>query len=115
MTQQDDLGSAKVLAELVAPERRALRRAAVLSGLAALIWPLQAALVAGALAELLTDAAPLWSHVAGFALLGVLRAVLNHWAEGIAFTAGLRVTSQCRAARLSTPWPSSRSCMAAHR
>lgn len=98
MTQQDDLGSAKVLAELVAPERRALRRAAVLSGLAALIWPLQAALVAGALAELLTDAAPLWSHVAGFALLGVLRAVLNHWAEGIAFTAGLRVTSQCRAA-----------------
>lgn len=98
MTRQDDQRSAAVLAGLIAPEQGALRRAAVLSGLAALIWPLQAALVAGALAGLLTDAAPPWGHVAGFALLGVLRALLNHWAEGIAFTAGLRVTSQCRAA-----------------
>ncbi|WP_426033105.1 thiol reductant ABC exporter subunit CydD [Cypionkella sp. TWP1-2-1b2] len=98
MTRQDDQATATELAELIGPERRALRRAAVLAGLAALIWPLQAALVAGALAGLLTDAAPLWSYAAGFALLGVLRALLNHWAEGIAFTAGLRVTSQCRAA-----------------
>lgn len=98
MTRQDDQSSAAALAGLIAPVQGALRRAAVLSGLAALIWPLQAALVAGALAGLLTDAAPLWSHVAGFALLGGLRGLLNHWAEGIAFTAGQRVTSQCRAA-----------------
>ncbi|MDZ4391934.1 thiol reductant ABC exporter subunit CydD [Cypionkella sp.] len=97
MTLQDDQIGAKVLNALVAPEQGALRKAAVLSGLAALLWPLQAALVAGALAGLLTDVAPLWSYVAGFVLLGVLRAVLNHWSEGIAFTAGLRMTSQCRA------------------
>ena len=96
MTEQNDQSSAKVLAELVAPEQDALRLAAILSGLVALIWLLQAALVAGALAGLLTDAAPLWSNVAGFALLGVLRAPLNHWAEGIAFAAGQRVTRQCR-------------------
>ncbi len=97
MTRQDDQKDAKVLAALVAPEQGALRRAAVLSGLAALIWPVQAGLVAGALAGLLTDAAPLWFHVAGFALLGVLRALLNHWSEGVIFAAGLRVTRQCRA------------------
>ena len=96
MTGQNDQSSAKVLAELVAPEQNALRRAAILSGLVALIWPFQAALVAGALAGLVTDAAPLWSNVVGFALLGVLRGLLNHWAEGIAFAAGLRITRQCR-------------------
>ncbi len=98
MTRQADQATAKVLAGLIAPARGSLRRAAILSGLAALIWPLQAALVASALAGLLSDAPPLWSHVAGFALLGVLRAGLNHWAEGAAFTAALHVTSQCRAA-----------------
>lgn len=96
MTRQTDQATAKVLAGLIAPAQGNLRRAAILSGLAALIWPLQAALVAVALAGLLTGAAPLWSHAAGFALLGVLRAALNHGAEGAAFTAALRVTSQCR-------------------
>ena len=98
MTRQHDQSVTKVLAGLVAPAQDTLRRAAILSALAALIWPLQAALVASALAGLLTDATPLWSSVAGFALLGVLRALLNHWAEGLAFAAGLRVTSLCRAA-----------------
>lgn len=97
MARQDDQATATVLAALTDPERRVLRWAAVFSGLAALIWPLQAALVAGALAGLLTDAAPLWGHVAGFALLGMLRAVLNHRSEGMAFAAGLRIISQCRA------------------
>ncbi|MES2435119.1 MAG: thiol reductant ABC exporter subunit CydD [Pseudomonadota bacterium] len=98
MTRQTDQATAKVLAGMIAPAQDKLRWAAILSGLAALIWPAQAALVATALAGLLTDARPLWSHVAGFALLGGLRALLNHWAEGLAFTAGQRVTSQCRAA-----------------
>lgn len=98
MARQDDQQLAKGLAGLLAPVQGALRGAAVLSAAAAVIWPLQAALVAGALAGLLTKAAPLWSHVAGFAALGLLRAVLNHRAEGMTFTAGLHVTSQCRAA-----------------
>lgn len=54
--------------------------------------------MAGVLAGLLGDAAPLWSHVAGFALLGALRALLHHGSKGITFAAGLRVSSQCRAA-----------------
>ena len=101
MTRQNDQNSAEVLATLIAPVQGALRRAAVLSGLAALIWPLQAALVASALGGLLTDAAPLWPYAAGFAVLGIVRALLSHWTEGMAFAAGLRVTSQCRATILA--------------
>lgn len=87
----------QTLAKLLAPQRGVLRRAAVLASLAALLWPAQAALVALALAGLLTGAPLFWQGVAGFALLGVLRAVLNYHAEGMTFAAGVNVSAQLRA------------------
>ncbi|OYU41399.1 MAG: thiol reductant ABC exporter subunit CydD [Pseudorhodobacter sp. PARRP1] len=97
MAQQDQQTSAVVLARLIAPARGRLRLSAMLSGMAAVIWPLQAALVAAALAGLLTDAPPLWAYAVGFGVLGLLRAALSYGAEAAASRAGLEVVQALRA------------------
>ncbi|GLS87005.1 thiol reductant ABC exporter subunit CydD [Cypionkella aquatica] len=94
MAGQDD----QTLRDLLAPERGRLRRAALISALAATLWPAQAAVVALALAGLLAAApAPIWPYVLGFALLGILRALLNTWAEGLTYAAGHAVVTRIRA------------------
>lgn len=85
----------QVLAAMLLPHRAQLRLAAGLSAAASLIWPVQAALVASALAGLLGGTLP-WLAVAGFTLAGVLRAVLTYLAEGRLFDAGLHVVSTAR-------------------
>lgn len=75
-----------------------MRRAATLATAAALVWPLQAALLAwgiGALAAGDRTAAPL--AAAGFLLLAGLRAMLDHRAGALAFAAAARVVSDARA------------------
>jgi ATP-binding cassette, subfamily C, bacterial CydD len=73
------------------------RPAAALSVLAALIWPVQAAVVAAALGALLAYAPVQPLLAAGtFALLGVLRALLNHLAESRAQATADRVITDLR-------------------
>ena len=73
------------------------RRAAFLSVLAGLIWPLQAALVAWAIGGLVQGNAPSsWLAAVGFAILGGLRAVLGYVAEAQAQLAAEAVISTAR-------------------
>ena len=75
-------------AELRSCGAQARRRAAVLSVIAGLIWPMQAAVVAWAIGGLLAGAAPSpWIAAIGFGALGVVRAALVHAAEAHAQTA----------------------------
>lgn len=73
----------KPLTALEAPVRAPVRRASLLSAAAALVWPVQAWLVALLFAGLLvpTDGPPAWLLVVGFAVLGVVRAGLGYLAE----------------------------------
>lgn len=87
------------LAGLIRPAAGPLRRAAMLSVLAALLWPVQAALVALGLAGLLpgqVGPGPV-VVVGGFLALGALRAVLGHLAERGLFLAGAQIVRQERA------------------
>lgn len=87
----------RTAARLLAPGRAMQRRAAVLSVLAALVWPLQAAVVATALGGIVAAKTvdPLWA--AGlFAALGVLRAALGHFAEAQAQAAADSVIARAR-------------------
>ncbi len=89
------------LAELQAPEAGRLRLASALSALSALGWPLQAALVAAGLAALLTGGGmDAWAAAAGYAGIGVIRAALVWWSEGLLFRAGERVVAAARLAVL---------------
>ena len=84
---------------LLAPGEALVRRAALLSVLAALVWPVQAAVVAGALAGLLTGKAVSPVLAAGlFFGLGLLKAGLVHLAEAQAQRAADRVIAQARQA-----------------
>lgn len=87
----------RMLAGLLQPVGARLRLAAVLAVASSLIWPVQAALVASALAGLLDGGAASWPAVVGFAVAGALRAVLTYQAEGVLFAAGLRVVTEARA------------------
>jgi ATP-binding cassette, subfamily C, bacterial CydD len=91
-------GPEAALAALLAPERRALRRAAGLSAVAAAVWPVQAGLVAYGIAGLLDGpkAAP-WVLALGFFALAVLRAGLAAWGEALGFAAGQRILQRLRA------------------
>lgn len=90
--------SSEKRASLLAPGFQAQRRSAQLSVLAALIWPLQAVVVAWALGPLLAgQAPPLLNAVLLFAGFGVLRAVLNYFAEAQAHQAAEAVTAGIRA------------------
>ncbi|MDP2739711.1 MAG: ATP-binding cassette domain-containing protein [Pseudorhodobacter sp.] len=83
--------------ELLAPGARKQRRAVVLSVLAGLVWPLQAAVVAWAIGQVLTSGAPSPLIVAlAFAGLGVLRAALGFVAEAQAQAAAEAVIVQAR-------------------
>jgi len=93
----------RVPQSLLAPGQRLWRRAAGLSVLAALLWPLMAAVVAWALGGLLTGAAPSPLLAAlGFGGLGVLRALANALAEGQAQAAADAILTQARANLLAT-------------
>ncbi len=84
---------------LVRPARMHLRRAAALSVIAALLWPLQAALVALGIAGLLpgmTGPGPL-AVAGGFVALGLLRAGIASLSEAILFDAATGVVRQIRA------------------
>lgn len=73
------------------------RLAAVLSVLAGLIWPLQAAVVAWAIGGLVQGGAPSpWLAALGFAGLGVLRAALGYAAEAQAQSAAEAVITRAR-------------------
>jgi len=87
-----------VAPDLLAPGRVLQRRAAGLSVLAALIWPLQAGVVAWALGALLTGApaSPLLAALV-FAGLGLLRAGLGLLAEASAQAAAEAVIAAARA------------------
>lgn len=88
--------------DLLAPGAAMQRRAACLSVIAALIWPLQAAIVAWAIGGLLQGAiSQPWLAAFGFGALGVLRAVLGHAAEAQAQAAADAVTQQARKAILA--------------
>tara|TARA_R110002050_G_scaffold15961_4_gene48725 strand:- start:1000 stop:2661 length:1662 start_codon:yes stop_codon:yes gene_type:complete len=86
------------LAILLAPGAQTQRRSAVLSVIAALIWPLQAAVVAWALGQLLAGqtASPLTTALL-FAAFGISRAVLTYFAEGQAQQAAEVITAKARA------------------
>lgn len=84
-------------AALLAPGHNQQRRAAVLSVLAGLIWPLQAAVVAWAIGHLLAGkgASPVFAALA-FAALGVCRAALTCLAEAQAQRAAEAIIAQAR-------------------
>jgi ATP-binding cassette subfamily C protein CydD len=82
----------------LSPGQRNLRRAAGLSVIGSLIWPIQAALVAFALGGLLTGAtvSPLWVAL-GYVALGALRAAIGLVAEAQAQDAAEAVVHRARA------------------
>lgn len=86
-------------AEVLFPGAYLQRRSAVLSVLAGLIWPLQAAVVAWAIGGLIEGAMPSpWLAACGFAALGALRAALAYVAEEQAQAASEAVVGQARKA-----------------
>ena len=85
-------------ADQLSPGRKGQRRAAMLSVLAGMIWPMQAAVVAWAIGGLLGGAATSpWIAATGFFLLGGLRAILAYVADGQAQGAAEAVVSHSRA------------------
>ncbi len=75
-----------------------VRLASMLSAASSLIWPLQARVVAMAIAGLLgqiEEPGPL-AAASVFVLLGLVRAVLNHQAERLLFAAGVTIVSRAR-------------------
>ncbi|EEW24131.1 thiol reductant ABC exporter subunit CydD [Rhodobacter ferrooxidans] len=88
---------------LLAPGRRRMRRAAVLSVLAGLLWPVQAAVVAWAVGGLLTGAdASALKAVLLFGGVGLLRVVLGYGAEAQAQAAARAVVTAARARIVAT-------------
>ena len=103
MTQRQPEGSnsndakARSLHPVLAPGRKLQRRAAILSVLAALIWPLQAALVAYAIGGLLTGGDVSALGVAlGFVALGAVRAIFGVMSEARAQAAAEVVIHRAR-------------------
>ncbi len=88
---------------LLAVSARMQQRAAGLSVLAGLIWPLQAAAVAWAIGGLLTAAVPsAFIAALGFGGFGVLRAILTYQAEAQAQAAAEAIIAQARAEIVAT-------------
>lgn len=99
--QQPDIPARQ--SALLAPGLLKQRWAAVLSVLAGLIWPLQAAVVAWAIGELLVGATPSpLIAVLGFGGLGVLRAALACLADAQAQTAAEAIIAQARTEIVAT-------------
>jgi len=86
-------------ADVLSPGAPLQRRAAFLSVLAGLIWPLQAAVVAWAIGGLVQGGVPSpWLAALGFAAFGGLRAALAYAAEAQAQAAAEAVITQTRTA-----------------
>jgi ATP-binding cassette subfamily C protein CydD len=86
-------------ADVLLPGASHQRLAAVLSVLAALIWPLQAVVVAWAIGGLVKGEGPSpWMAALGFASLGALRAALAYAAEAHAQSAAEAVIMTARSA-----------------
>lgn len=91
------------LAAVLSPGHRYQRRAAGLSVLAGLVWPVQAAVVAWALGDVLTGASPspLWAAL-GFAGLGLLRLAVTFGAEAQSQAAAEAILARARAGIVAT-------------
>lgn len=88
---------ARPLAFWLEPGRRSLKSSAILAVVSALIWPLQAWLVAFAIGALLEGEMVYAGWVAaGFIALGVMRALLGLLAESLADKATERITDEAR-------------------
>jgi ATP-binding cassette subfamily C protein CydD len=99
--QQSDLSARH--AALLAPGVKGERRAAVLSVLAGLVWPLQAAVVAWAIGGLLAGHSPSPLMAAfTFACLGIVRAALTYWADLHAQAAAVAIIAKARSEILET-------------
>ncbi|GHC28554.1 thiol reductant ABC exporter subunit CydD [Gemmobacter nanjingensis] len=86
-----------MLAQAMAPERRRLRLAAAISAGAALVWPVQAALLAWSIGRLVADLpVPPLPVALGFVCLGLLRMALGLWAERLAQGAAETIISGLR-------------------
>ena len=75
-----------------------VRLASLISVAASLIWPLQAGIVAVAIAGLLgpdTGPGPI-AAATGFVVLGLMRAALSYHAEGLLFAAGTKAVTDAR-------------------
>lgn len=102
MSRSSDARTARARAasRITDPERPALNKAGALSVISSLIWPLQAALLAWVIAgwaEASTSFRVTILAAAGFLTLGVLRAALDRWAQGILFAVTDRVIAKERA------------------
>ena len=88
----------QVLATLLSREAKGIKHASRLSALSALVWVVQAALVASVFSRLLTGVGGM-SVVAGslgFLALAALRLALSYIAEGLLFRAGQSIVTQTR-------------------
>ncbi|WP_461433786.1 thiol reductant ABC exporter subunit CydD [Hoeflea alexandrii] len=101
MSSQQDAhpkADAQTLEQMMSAAGGKVRLASMLSAASSLIWPLQAGVVAMAIAGLLGQMAepePL-AAASVFVLLGLVRAVLNHQAERLLFAAGVNIVSRAR-------------------
>lgn len=87
-----------MLEQMTGVAGRKVRLASMLSAASSLLWPLQAGVVAMAIAGLLGQMAepePL-AAASVFVLLGLVRAVLNHQAERLLFASGVNIVSRAR-------------------
>jgi ATP-binding cassette, subfamily C, bacterial CydD len=90
----------RALEQLLRPIQALLRLASMFGVVSSLIWVLQAAIVALAIGGLLAPArepgADMVTAAIAFVALGVLRACLTYYAEGLLFAAGTRVVTEAR-------------------
>uniref|UniRef100_UPI0030DC23B4 thiol reductant ABC exporter subunit CydD n=1 Tax=uncultured Hoeflea sp. TaxID=538666 RepID=UPI0030DC23B4 len=90
----------RALEQLLRPIQAPLRLASMFGVVSSLIWVLQAAIVALAIGGLLAPArepgADMVTAAIAFVALGVLRACLTYYAEGLLFAAGTRVVTEAR-------------------
>ncbi|WP_373089100.1 thiol reductant ABC exporter subunit CydD [Sneathiella sp.] len=87
------------LKQMIAPIGKRIRAASALGVASSSIWPLQAAVVASAIAGLLpgqSGGLGTFISVAIFSALGLLRAGLTYFAEGQTFKAGLQAVTSIR-------------------
>lgn len=100
MSAQSEPSGRVRLREILAPQRKALRRASALGAVAALLWTMQAALVALAFEGLLTGTARLapLAAAAGFLAIGFVRAGLGYLSDGVLFRAAQTIVTRHRTA-----------------
>jgi ATP-binding cassette subfamily C protein CydD len=101
MSSQQDAhpkADTQMLEQMMGAARGKVRLASMLSAASSLIWPLQAGVVAMAIAGLLgpmKEPGPL-AAASVFVLLGLARVVLNHQAERLLFAGGVTIVTRAR-------------------